>query len=100
MYTLFFSLIAGTFIALLFFNLFYRVKIFKLYKHLVQKKINFTTKHFFNQELLEKEVLSRYPEHNEQILGFIAMIRRSVIYASLLIFVITLLGLLLMRTSA
>ena len=46
---------------------------------------------------MQVEVLDRYPQHKEQILSFVSLIRRSITMASILIVVITLFGYLLMR---
>ena len=97
MFEFLFLLIVAAFIAMLFVNVFYRVKIFKVYKYLVQNRVDFTTKHFFNSEKLEKEILSKYPEHKTQILNFVTLIKKSVTLASVLIFIILSFGYLLMK---
>ncbi len=97
MYNTLFVIIVAAFLAMLFVNVYFRVKVFKHYKYLVQNKIQFNTSHFFNSEKMEKEVLSRYPKHKEEILLFVKMIHRSVQLASVLLVVIIAFGYLLMR---
>lgn len=77
------------FCGILFLNVYFRVKVLKLYKKLVQNRIEFKPIHFMNQERLEKEILPKYPEHKEDILKFISHIRFSMSLASVLIVLIT-----------
>ena len=77
------------FCGILFLNVYFRVKVLKLYKKLVQNRIEFKPVHFLNKERLEKEILPKYPEHKEDILTFISHIRFSVSLASVLITLIT-----------
>ena len=97
MYDILFFAIIGIFGGLLFLNIFFRVKVFKYYKYLVQNRVEFGFAHFFNEDKMQLEVLDRYPQHEEQILSFVRLIRRSITMASILIVVITLFGYLLMR---
>jgi hypothetical protein len=85
-------LIIGFFISLLFLNVYIRVKVLKLYKVLVQNKVQFDSSHFFNKEKMEEEVLSRYPAFREEILGFTGHIKKSIAIAVVLIVLITLAG--------
>lgn len=93
---LFFAIIA-VFVGMLFLNIYFRVKVFKVYKYLVQNKVEFGVTHFLNEEKMEQEVISRYPQHEEQIRKFVALIRRSVTMASILIVLILSIGYLLMK---
>lgn len=93
---LFFAIIA-VFIAMLFLNIFFRVKVFGVYKYLVQNKVEFGVSHFLHEEKMESEVISRYPQHEEQIRKFVTLIRRSVTMASVLIVLILSIGYLLMK---
>lgn len=97
MYNLLFFLIIGIFVALLFLNIYFRVKVFKYYKYLVQNRIEFSMSHFFNEEKMQNEVFNRYPEHRHEIEQFVGLIRRSITMASILIVVIILFGYLLLR---
>lgn len=77
------------FFGILFLNVYFRVKVLKLYKKLVQNRVEFKPIHFVNKERLEEEILPKYPEHKEDILTFISHIRFSVSLASVLITLIT-----------
>jgi hypothetical protein len=87
--------IVGLFVALLFINLYFRFKVMKYYKVLVQNRVQFEVKHVFNQQKLEDEVLSNNPVHRKDIEGFVGHIRKSVIVAILLIVLITIMGVVL-----
>lgn len=78
-------LILAIFAALLFLNIYFRVKVFKVYKRLVQNRVDFKPIHFLNKERLEAEILPKYPEHKADILTFMSHIRFSVSLASVLI---------------
>jgi hypothetical protein len=82
-------LIIAMFCGVLFLNVYFRVKVLKLYKTLVQNKVEFKPIHFLNKERLEEEILPKYPAHREDILTFIGHIRFSVSLASVLITLIT-----------
>ncbi len=97
MYTILFSLIIAVFVGMLFLNIYFRVKVFKQYKYLVKNKVQFNSSHFFNSQKMEEEVLSRYPQHKDEILQFVKMIHQSVQLASALIVLIILFGYLLFR---
>ncbi len=97
MYNLLFLIIVAAFVAMLVVNIYFRAKVFKHYKYLVQNKIQFNTSHFFNKEKMEKEVLTRYPEHRDEILLFVSMIHKSVQLASVLLVIIIAFGYLLLR---
>jgi hypothetical protein len=92
MYVMLYSLIIGFFVALLFLNIYFRVKVLKHYKYLVQNKVEFTAKHILDKEKMEKEVLPRYPEHAFHINAFASNIRKSVTLAAGLLLLIGLLG--------
>lgn len=77
------------FCGILFLNVYFRVKVLKIYKRLVQNKVEFKPVHFINKERLEKEILPKYPAHKEDILLFISHIRFSMSLASVLITLIT-----------
>lgn len=77
------------FCGILFLNVYFRVKVLKIYKKLVQNKVEFKPVHFINKERLEAEILPKYPAHKEDILLFISHIRFSMSLASVLITLIT-----------
>ncbi len=94
--TLFF-LIIGAFGVLVFLNVYFRLKVLKHYKYLVRNEVQFGFKHFFDEQSMQKEILSRYPQHETEIRAFVKLIKKSVLYASFLLALIMLIGYLLMR---
>ena len=88
-------LVIGLFVALLFLQLYFRLKVFKIYKRLVKNEVQFETSHILNKRKMEKEVLPNYPEHKDDILKFVKEMRFSFQIASLLIILIMVAGLIL-----
>jgi hypothetical protein len=88
-------LIIGVFLSLLFLNLYFRIKVFKVYKVLVQNRIEFNSSHIFNKDKMEKEVLSRYPTFKSEILSFTGHIKKSILIAIILVLLITIMGIIL-----
>ncbi len=89
-------LIIGLFVAMLFLNVYFRVKVFKSYKKLVQNKVEFGIKDILNRERLEKEVIPKYPHMKQEILDFSNHIRYSIKMGTVLIVLITAFGAVLM----
>jgi hypothetical protein len=89
-------LVMGLFAAMLFLNLYFRIKVYKSYKKLVQNRVEFGVKHFLNQEKMEQEIYPRYPHMREEIDTFARHIRYSVKMATVLTTLITLFGGILM----
>lgn len=89
-------LVIGLFVALLFLNVYFRVKVLKNYRYLVNNRVEFTTSDIFNKRRMEEEVVRKYPKHKAEILGFARHIKYSVNIAILLIVLITLFGGILM----
>lgn len=89
-------LVIGLFVALLFLNVYFRVKVLKKYRYLVNNRVEFTTSDIFNKKRMEEEVVVKYPQHREEILGFARHIKYSVNIAIFLIVLITLFGGILM----
>ena len=85
-------LIIGLFVAMLFLNVYFRVRVLKHYKYLVQNRVEFKTTDIFNRKTLEQEVIVKYPQHESSILAFAENIKRSMNMAIVLIVLITLFG--------
>ena len=96
MFVLLVSIVIALFIAMLFLNIYFRIKVLKVYKVLVQNEIQFDASHFFNKEKMEKEVISKHPEHRSEIEIFVRHMRYSISMASVLIGLITVFGGILM----
>ena len=88
-------LIIGIFLALLFLNIYFRVKVFKLYKILVQNKIEFGSSHIFNKTKMQNEIIVKHPKFSKEIFGFVGHIKKSLIIALVLVILITIMGVIL-----
>ena len=89
------SLVIGLFIAMLFVNIYFRVKVMRSYRVLVQNRVEFKTRDIFNQMRME-EIYAKHPKHQEEIKKFVQHIKYSVRMASVLIALITAFGAILM----
>lgn len=96
MYNLLITIVISLFVAMVFLNLYFRVKVFKVYKKLVQNKVVFGAAHVFNTKKMATEVLPRYPQQQDDILTFVRHIRYSIRMASVLAILITIFGGILM----
>jgi hypothetical protein len=96
MYYLLISIVIGLFICMLFLNLYFRAKVLKVYGVLVRNKVEFGAAHIFNRKKLEEEILPRYPNFKNEIETFIRHIHYSIKMASVLLFLVTLFGAILM----
>jgi len=90
------TLVWGLFAAMLFLNIYFRVRVFKTYKKLVQNRVEFGASHVFNKEKMEAEVMPRYPHMREEIETFVRHLQYSIRMATVLIALITLFGGILM----
>jgi hypothetical protein len=96
MYIILISLVWGLFAAMLFLNIYIRVKAFKYYRKLVQARVDFGASHILNEKKMEEEIYPRYPKSVEDIKAFTGHIRKSIRMATVLIALITLFGAILM----
>lgn len=96
MFILLISVVIGLFVAMLFLNVYFRVKVLQTYKRLVQNRVEFGAAHFFSKEKMEKEIMPRYPHMRADIETFVNHMRYSIQMATVLIALITLFGAVLM----
>ncbi len=96
MYVILLSVVVGLFIAMLFVNVYFRVRVIKVYKVLVQNRVEFGASHIFNQVKMENEIYPKYPEQEENIKIFVRHMRYSIKMATVLVALITLFGAILM----
>jgi len=89
-------LVLGLFAAMLFLNFYFRVKVLKTYKKLVQNGVEFGAKHFLDKKKMETEIYPRYPHMRAEIDTFVRHIRYSVKMATVLTTLITIFGGILM----
>jgi len=90
-------IVIGLFVAMLFLNVYFRAKVLKVYKRLVQNRVQFDSSHIFSPSKMEQEVLPKYPQYKDDILLFVSHIKYSIKMASVLIVLITIAGLILKR---
>ncbi len=88
-------LVIGLFVGLLFIQLYFRIRVLKIYRRLVKNEVQFDTSHILNKSKMEKEVLPNYPEHKDDILKFVKEMKFSIQIASGLIVLIMIAGLIL-----
>ena len=72
-------LLIGTslFIALLVVNLFFRIKLLKLYKKLVEGEVDFPPSYILDRKKLESEIVPKYPKYEKEILAFSRFLKTS-----------------------
>jgi hypothetical protein len=95
MYTVLIALVIGLFVALLFLQLYFRIRVLKVYKALVRDRVQFGALELFNKEKRE-EVKRRYPNQALEIQTFSDYLHYSIRMATVLIFLITAFGAVLM----
>ena len=96
MFVLLVSIVIGLFIAMLFVNVYFRVRVLKTYKVLVQNEVEFGAPHIFDRKKMEQEIYPKYPKFKKEIEVFVNHMRYSIKMASVLIVLITLFGAILM----
>ena len=96
MYVLLVSIVIALFVAMLFVNLYFRAKVLKTYRKLVNARVEFDAGHLFNREKMEAEIYPKYPHMRQDIETFANHIQYSMRMATVLIFLITLFGAILM----
>ena len=96
MFTLLITIVIGLFIAMLFVNIYFRVKVMTTYRKLIQNRVEFGASHIMNKEKLQAEILPKYPHMRTEIETFVNHIHYSIKMASVLVFLITVFGAILM----
>ncbi|PSR14562.1 MAG: hypothetical protein DA408_05255 [Bacteroidetes bacterium] len=97
MYVFLVSLVIGLFAAMLFLNIYFRIKVLRSYKLLVQNEVDFDPLLVFNLTRMRAEVLPRYPHLAHEILTFANYLRYSIKMATVLLALITAFGAILMQ---
>lgn len=78
------------FVVLLFLNLYFRIKLLKIYRQLVEKEVEFPASYILNRSKLVDEVIPKYPHAEKLILTFHRQLMRSLGIA-FLVFILSLL---------
>ena len=92
------TLVILTFVGMLAINVYFRLKVIKIYRKLRKNKVQLDLKpaHLFDTEKFESEIIPQHPNHADDIRTFVNNIRFSVRMASVLIGLITLFAAILM----
>lgn len=96
MYVLLITIVLSLFAAMVFLNVYFRVKVLKTYKVLVQNRVEFGAAHLFNRKKMEAEIYPKYPHMQADIEIFVQHLRYSIRMATVLIALITVFGGILM----
>jgi hypothetical protein len=96
MFNFIITIIVALGLALLFLNVYFRVKVFKVYKLLIKNRVEFNSSHIFSARKMEEEITPKYPESAEDIRLFARHIKFSLSVAVLLVLLITFFGSVLM----
>ncbi|MEM6397605.1 MAG: hypothetical protein AAF741_14745 [Bacteroidota bacterium] len=92
MYLTLVILLALLFLSMLFLNIYFRVRVLKAYKQLVQNEVDFTPRQILSKRRVEEEVVPEYPHHAQIIRQFSDNLRKSVRMGTVLLLLITLFG--------
>lgn len=96
MYILLITILIGLFLAMLFLNIYFRVKVLRTYRILVKNRVEFGAKHLFNKSKMEQEIFPRYPDMKEEIETFSRHMQYSIKMATVFMLLITIFGAVLM----
>ncbi len=92
MYLNLYFLVVGLVAALLVVNIFFRARLLKLYRILVNARVDFEAKHIFNKSLMEEEIITKHPNMAKELRSFSQQIRNSIYIAAAIVLLITILG--------
>lgn len=96
MFILLITIVCGLFLAMLFVNLYFRAKVLRAYRILVQTEVDFTATQILSAQRTEEEIVPAYPQQAQAIRDFGGYLRRSIRMATVLLLLITLFGGILM----
>ncbi len=96
MYSILLFSVVILFVAVVFLNLYFRIKVMKAYRRLVRDEVQFGPRHILNRQKMKREIFPQYPDHVEDIETFMRYLRFSVRMVSVLTALITLYGAVLM----
>lgn len=99
MYSSIIVIVILAFVSMLILNLYFRLKVFKYYKILVENRVEIDVKDLLDTEKIKSQVVPRYPHLEEPILAFVNNIRKSVMLAFFLLVLIAICWSILYRFS-
>ncbi len=97
MYITLIVLIISAVVALLFVNIYFRVRVMKYYKNLVRADVEFDLSHVLNKRKLEEEVMTRYPQSRQDIQAFVNHLKFSARIGMILFVLVSFFGWVLMH---
>lgn len=86
-------LIIGMFVGLFIINVYFRAKVMKSYKYLIQNNIEFSALDVFSKSKMKNELLPKYPKHQKEIELFVFLMKKSLILSLGVIVLIIAIGL-------
>lgn len=90
------TIVCALFIAMLGVNLYFRAKVLRAYRVLVQNEVDFTTAQIFSKQRVEDEIIPAYPAQAEAIRNFSGYLQLSIKMTTVLMALITAFGGILM----
>ena len=81
--------VISIFVVLLVINLFFRIKILRIYHRLVAGEVDFPPSYILNKEKLQNEIVPKYPSHEKDIMGLHKVLKTSLSVA-FVVFIISL----------
>ena len=81
------------------FNIAMRFTVLKMYNEVRRKGIEVSSKLLFNEKALRNYCQKQYPEDSDKILRFVKYTKFAMTFATILLFLIMILGLILFRSK-
>ncbi|MEM8583155.1 MAG: hypothetical protein AAGF87_02740 [Bacteroidota bacterium] len=92
MYLTLIIILAVLFASMLGLNIYFRVKVLKAYKALVQNRVDFSPRQIMSKRRVEEEIIPDYPNHADLIRQFSDNLHKSIRMGTVLLLLITLFG--------
>lgn len=86
-------LLISMFVGLFIINIYFRAKVMKAYKYLIQNNIEFSALDVFSKSKMENELLPKYPKHHNEIKLFVSLMKKSLLLSLGVIVLIITIGL-------
>lgn len=84
-------IVLGIFALFVFFNLYIRIKTFKLYRQLVERRIDFTMSDLISSQRWQ-QVIAHHPDHEELLMKFRKhMLSTAILFIMVIVIVVVLL---------
>ena len=96
MRTLLITIVCILFVAMLAVNLYFRAKVLRAYRVLVQNEVDFTPAQIFSSLRVEDEIVPKYPQSATAIRDFSGYLQKSIKMTTVLMALITAFGAILM----